>query len=365
MMTAFTRRLGDIVASIYDAALDPTRWDDALDRVNVALGYAASGLRLQSHSTGRLWVRTRGFEPSFEAAYLGHFHREDPYAPRIMMLGEGETLACERAIPRHELEQTGYYNELCRPYGLEAQAGGALLRSDDEFVMFGAMTPKGRRADPEDAALAMLLPHFRRAFEIQRRVHASEEVAAATWAALDRLPMSVFLLDRHHRVERTNRAADQLLARGDVFVVAQRTLDVVWSANAASLASALTDRGGPPVPFDRPGKRPLLGASLPLGASASTLETAVGGRMLVVVDPEDEPTTPAAALEALFGLTRAEARVALLVASGHSPRSAADVLGTTWNTVRGQLKQIYAKTDTSGQPELARLIARLSLLPPG
>lgn len=60
-----------------------------------------------------------------------------------------------------------------------------------------------------------------------------------------------------------------------------------------------------------------------------------------------------------YGLTRAEAGVALLIAQGLVPKEAAEALGTSWNTVRSQLCRVFAKTGTSRQLELARLLERL------
>lgn len=60
-----------------------------------------------------------------------------------------------------------------------------------------------------------------------------------------------------------------------------------------------------------------------------------------------------------YRLTPAERRVALLIARGLSAREAAGELGSRWNTVRAQLRQIYAKTKVTGQVELTRLVAQL------
>lgn len=59
-----------------------------------------------------------------------------------------------------------------------------------------------------------------------------------------------------------------------------------------------------------------------------------------------------------YGLTRAEARVAVLIAQGLVPKEAAAALGTSWNTVRTQLCRVFAKTGTTRQLELARLLER-------
>lgn len=69
---------------------------------------------------------------------------------------------------------------------------------------------------------------------------------------------------------------------------------------------------------------------------------------------------PASRVEELLGqrhaLTPAEVRVAMCVGRGLSPKEAAVELGVSWHTIRAQLRQIYAKTETRSQRALARLV---------
>ena len=58
-------------------------------------------------------------------------------------------------------------------------------------------------------------------------------------------------------------------------------------------------------------------------------------------------------------LTATEARVALRIGNGLSPKQIAAELGTSWYTVRSQLRQIFAKTERRSQSALARLVTLL------
>lgn len=63
-----------------------------------------------------------------------------------------------------------------------------------------------------------------------------------------------------------------------------------------------------------------------------------------------------ARLRADFGLTRAEARLALALAAGRSLAEAAELFGRKLSTIRSQLQQIFAKTGASRQAELVVLL---------
>jgi DNA-binding CsgD family transcriptional regulator len=64
-------------------------------------------------------------------------------------------------------------------------------------------------------------------------------------------------------------------------------------------------------------------------------------------------------LKRVFGLTAAETRLALIVGRGLSLETASETLGVSRETVRNQLKSIFAKTSTHRQSELVALIAGL------
>lgn len=65
-------------------------------------------------------------------------------------------------------------------------------------------------------------------------------------------------------------------------------------------------------------------------------------------------------LKLLFGLTRAEARLAAALASGSALDDVARSIGISRETARAQLKAIFAKTKTNRQAELVALLARLA-----
>ena len=86
----------------------------------------------------------------------------------------------------------------------------------------------------------------------------------------------------------------------------------------------------------------------------------IGERLLGAPLPDAVPTLEER-LRLTYCLTLTEARVAIEVGLGKVPKEVATTLGTSWNTVRSQLRKVFAKTRTTSQAELARLIARLEM----
>jgi DNA-binding CsgD family transcriptional regulator len=98
------------------------------------------------------------------------------------------------------------------------------------------------------------------------------------------------------------------------------------------------------------------------GASRSMAGTPSGaasrpGRHGEAAPASDLASLPGTArLRAEFGLTKAEARLALRLAEGSSLASAAQAFNVKLTTIRSQLQQVFAKTGTSRQTELVAMI---------
>lgn len=86
--------------------------------------------------------------------------------------------------------------------------------------------------------------------------------------------------------------------------------------------------------------------------------------IVFLTDPCQGLGTTGDILRALYGLTPAESRVALLLGDGHAPPAITGLLGVSVNTLKTQLASIYRKTGTSRQSQLARLMAQLASTAP-
>ena len=78
--------------------------------------------------------------------------------------------------------------------------------------------------------------------------------------------------------------------------------------------------------------------------------------LLFVTDPEMRPEVAPDLVRRLFGLTESESRLASAIASGDSIDGAAESMGVTVSTARTYLKQVFAKTGTSRQGDLVRMV---------
>ena len=85
--------------------------------------------------------------------------------------------------------------------------------------------------------------------------------------------------------------------------------------------------------------------------------------VLILIDLATRPMPNRVALERIYRLTPAEARLAVLLGGGATLIEAGQSLRISIATVRTQLRSIFDKTHTHRQAELVILLARLSALP--
>jgi DNA-binding CsgD family transcriptional regulator len=79
--------------------------------------------------------------------------------------------------------------------------------------------------------------------------------------------------------------------------------------------------------------------------------------MTVIIDPEAATAPSSEMLQALYGLTKAEACLARRLVMGDRLEDYAHHAGISMNTARTHLKAVFAKTDTDRQADLIRLLA--------
>ncbi len=213
--------------------------------------------------------------------------------------------------------------------------------------------------------------HLIRAFELSERLVAPPPWGPDSKASSTSLPRrSIFLLDRNCRILRVNPAGERIVgAAKGLFACGGRLSAAAPEVNkrlrglvamAACADHARSFEGAARWPC-LPPPAACRSRSWPRRCKRGRcLSSPVGPCALVCVTADLEcgrvPTVES--LRDLFGLTAAEARVALALTEGLSPAEAAERLKVSSNTVRVHLARIFDKTGTRRQSELARLMTR-------
>ncbi len=202
--------------------------------------------------------------------------------------------------------------------------------------------------------------------EAKPRGARSGDVRSFGVAALDLLPDPLLVVDENGAVVGTNTAADRLLDELDGLVRAGSRVEARIHRENEALLRAVARM----VEAGAEGTAEVLQVSRPSGLPPYSLTVApvraIGRRgrraaAIFVHDPARPRVPSAARLGRLYGLTPMEGAVASELAAGCSLKEIARAHDISIQTVRGHLKQVFAKTGTHRQGEL---VARILSGPP-
>ena len=347
------------------AAVDPSRWEMALDAVSLACG-ARGAVLMPTRGPAMVAASSASIAPAVD------LYRQDGWAARderyraiipviYRCVGVDFDFTSLEQIKRH-----AYYQDFLAKVGLRWFAGVKLAT---DGMMWTVSIQRGIDDDPfsdeEVARLADFSTRISSAGALGRALGFAR--VEATLAAFEASGTAIALIDAAGRAMRLNPAAEQLLGTdiqcrdghlSSWDAEASRALDrmlhrLVWSETETSLA--------PPVVLPRrlPGRRPIL--AHPVRIPLLTRDILGDCRAVIVfVDLDKGSHTPRELLRSAFNLTAAEARLATELGAGHDLRDAAQRRGVTYETARAQLRSVFVKTETHRQSELVALFRRLA-----
>jgi DNA-binding CsgD family transcriptional regulator len=276
-------------------------------------------------------------------------------------------------LPDREYARTILYNEGIRPLGVFHGLLASPLSTAQRFVHLST----GRRLnhpdfDAEDiAVMRTMLPHLVTALRVAQRLATADLRAAGAGTALDRLDTGVILADAAARILFANRTAEAILAANDGLGTDREGVCAcghgatrVLRRLIASCADIRISNGGPGGSIELPrgkARKPLHVVVAPFRAEAAQIDTVWLGAtrpvaILTITDPEREQRVRKEYLRHRFGLTPAEADVAMEIVKGDGRDASAARLGIAATTVRAHLSHIFEKTGVHRQAELVRLL---------
>ncbi|TPN90482.1 helix-turn-helix transcriptional regulator [Mesorhizobium sp. B1-1-5] len=356
-----------MVGQIYDAAVEPGRWPQVLETLSDFLeGAAATKLTFQNARTLRSEASSVRMPPEADRTYAQYYYKTNVFLPRIARLRAGALIPVWDLLPREVYQRSEFYNDFCRPGDMCHPIGVVLANEPDMRVVFtcGRARTAGEFEPEHLDRLRRVGPHLVRAASMGLRLSRSEIARSANVEALDRVAQGVLIVAANGEILFANRAAEALLTEADGIRIEKSALRANKPADAAQfrrlIASAAeqSDTAGGVMALARPApRRPLSVLVAPLKIESTWFVTGRPAAIVFVADPDSAPRTMQGQLRNLYGLTPAEAAVAIAITRGEGLQAVADELGISLTTTRTHLQHVFEKTETRRQAELVRLIA--------
>ena len=353
--------LTKLIGSVYDAAVDATLWEPFLGELSRSS--RADSAALVMHHLGReVHTISAGWmvEPDAGRLYQQHYGSIDVWAMRGRSKPAGYVCTSESLCLMDELVTTEIYNDFLVPYGVKRGMFGVVENNPSRWASVSLY--RGRRSSDfrvsDLETLNLLVPHIQRAFKLHFQFSELKSRTEGIETALNMLTTGVILLGARGEVLLMNNRAEQVLNRRDGLLLAHGKLDAAVYAESTRFqamigAAARTGSGaglsaGGTILISREKGRPISVTVAPLHEFGSGLSQRPAV-VLFISDPDQNVELPVDLLRRCYGLTPAEARLALVLLEGHSLKEAADSGGVTHNTAKSQLKSVFLKTQVQRQ----------------
>lgn len=359
----------DTIGAIYDCALDPDRWPDALRRIAELCDSPLGSLGVQNIRNPEIVnLYDYGYKPEFWPQYQKYIDLS-PITPALGLIEVGGVLSLGMICDDEELLESRYYKQVLQPHGYLDFVGILGLRSSGRVAGVHVCRHESdpRYGEREIALLKLLSPHVCRTLAITDALDLRTLKSELLEKTLDGLAAGVYLTGRDGRVVYLNDAAERQIRTGNALRVTNGRLIPTDSYAQAALAEAIETvardetalgQRGHSLAIPEAGGAGYIATLLPLkrGRRKDVMAPFAASVAIFVQDPAEAPLFPGEAFARLYGLTGGELRVLMALAQGLGAKEAADVLGIGEPTVRTHLGRIFSKTGTTRQADLLRLL---------
>lgn len=362
----------DLVDEVYEALFGAGDWTRLLSGLASVLPDGRAMLVHHDVAAGRGALHLNAnVPPEWQEAYNTHFSRINPWMPHVAQRKLGVASNTSAMVTPKVLGRTEFYGDLLRQIDFREGVGITLEREDGLAFALSLLGSSGEDQVIADAMVVLetVAPHLRRAFAFYRGV--TSRSASPGLSALEaQMTVGVLRIGLRGTIQVMNLAAERILAeRQGLYLdpagrltTDQRAVNdalqawwSVWSVAtpASRTATWLLRRPDPRLPL-------RLTLLQPPQDGARTYF--VGPETFVLIEDPERQRDRTSDLSAFYRLTPAEARVLAGLAAGRTLTQVATDRSLSIETVRTQLKSLFAKTGTGTQAELVRLGARLGTI---
>lgn len=350
-----------LVSAIHDAAVTPDHWNAAMTAVRASVGGISAALIVAKNGTRD--IKSANLDPDARQAYLEYYREFDYVLDAVEHGPVGATHSGDALVA---LDPRSQFNDWLRPHHMD---DGLFVRLTDgpQPTCFLVASPKQddpfttpERVDVVNA----LVPHLQQALRTQDHLSGLVHSARDAAEAVDNMRHGVFVVGPSSAVVYANRVAEDIVGTGDGPVVRWGRLGLGVPSADAKLQRCIADAFGDNDSGARHGNsllcpraaelRPYVIHVVPF--TSVPPDRRQPRALVIVVDPERQAQPHRDLLMHLFGLTPAEAEVALRVLRGDGLRPISDELTLSLATVKTHLQHVFTKTGTHRQAELVRLL---------
>ncbi|MBK7250880.1 MAG: helix-turn-helix transcriptional regulator [Gammaproteobacteria bacterium] len=356
-------RFNEIVNTIYSSRAEIPRWSSFLRNLKEATGsvsaYMAFGDEVSWHERAH-FLESASNRAVSDGQDHSDYLRLSPFTP----LPQGQVATMSELLRKGESVHPDFFSHVIRPAGIGDIIGVNFARHGKQVatLRLGRMQAAGRYSRRDKDLCALMLPHLQRVCAESAGMNNAPEWQPILFDAVHWLGVGVVLIDACRQIIDASDLAFELMANYRHLFCAGRaglhfrslTHEEVFGRAVSrvlggSESQALRVAGG-----DHRGGLDFVCVRAP-----QSVWGAPQRRVVVFVSHHRQPRPVAVGtLRGLFGLSRAEAQVALGLAAGLSISQIGERDSISRNTVYSHLKSAFDKVGVSQQSALVSCVLR-------
>lgn len=349
-----------LIGAIYEAGAFPELWPSTLEAIAKQVG-ALGGNLIVNTSSGMTIKSSPSVEEITREFDEQGWNRENSRVTRLMERASHPGFLTDRDLHSlQEIRSLPMYTDFLTPRGADAGAATVIQGANDDGIVLALEAFENHQSAKRAVKLLdRLRPHIARASVLSSRIQDSRFQSVV--AAFNSVGTAIALLDKKGSVR---AASNQFTSQMDSLLVdgpaRLRICDVEADRRfAEALGRDEIGSSGASIALRNSSKAGI--AVLHLVPALREARDLFGSTAFfaILAQPDNQLLPSLDILSALFDLTPAEARVARAMGEGLTPSAFAKQHDLSLETVRSQLKKVFAKTSTKRQGELGLLVSRL------
>lgn len=356
-----------VIEGIYDAAVDPSRWGNALSTLALPMNGRASLVMHDPLIAAGNVQFSSDWDLDTIARYNAYYASRNVWMARIASRPVAKAEPAEFFIPRSELRKTEWYNDFLRPNDIVSGLGVTVMRDSSRFVTTSILLP--RCSDAAHASYVALLqritPHIERALKVNRQLSAAEFRWSTAEECFHRLNVGIVVMDENRKILFSNAEANRIFRQGDGLALSRegrlqagaaadnQRLRGIFDQIFGAASPALQTESGVMSVQRRSGTR-AYGLLVTKLHPPTELFGRRGPMALLFISDVASQRPSVERLSEAFGLTPSEGRLLYVLLDGHSLVESAARLGVSINTAKTHLKGLFEKMGCARQADLVR-----------
>ena len=348
------------VQTIYDSVLEDAGWEMLITQLVQDLDFRSGTIGVDSQEEGIITRFSFGYDNQELSLIKDYYHKLDIWTQALWSQPMQEFHPSEKMIPDSEFKKTEFYNDFCKPVDI-AHTTGCFIQSDHTHglrIAFQRTHEQGSCIE-HIGYLNALSPHLNQAAKLRQqfkdyaRIHYANANAEQLFLSHSTLQNKQGVLELKNAFRNTFIEILQQTAKAAAgqYEADQNEVTINYSGQKTMVLPATNEHSELEIQVQ------------PIGVYESMFGMHIRKPLALVYIKEINPQSPLNRdiLQSFFNLSSREIELASKLVQGKSLNDIVTENHRSMNTLKTQLKSLFAKTGTNSQSQLvARLLSSLA-----